>query len=138
VAQEDLGRMLHGAFRAFEVEVAEALAERDLDGLRPAFGSVFAHVDPTGTQLAELARRAGMTKQAMAAIVSEMQDLGLVRRVEDPEDGRGRLVVVTAKGRRRLSQAARAVANVEARVRRRLGERRYETLRGALDELTSA
>jgi DNA-binding MarR family transcriptional regulator len=130
--------MLHGAFRAFEVEVAEALAERDLDGLRPAFGSVFAHVDPTGTQLAELARRAGMTKQAMAAIVSEMQDLGLVRRVEDPEDGRGRLVVVTAKGRRRLSQAARAVANVEARVRRRLGERRYETLRGALDELTSA
>lgn len=138
MAQEDLGRMLHGAFRAFEVEVAEALAERDLDGLRPAFGSVFAHVDPAGTQLAELARRAGMTKQAMAAIVSEMQDVGLVRRVDDPEDGRGRLVVVTAKGRRRLSQAARAVANVEARVRRRLGERRYETLRGALDELTSA
>lgn len=130
--------MLHGAFRAFEVEVAEALAERDLDGIRPAYGSVFAHVDPTGTQLAELARRAGMTKQAMAAIVTEMQDLGLVRRVDDPEDGRGRLVVVTAKGRRRLSQAARAVANVESRVRRRLGDRRYETLRGALDELTSA
>jgi DNA-binding MarR family transcriptional regulator len=138
MAQEDLGRMLHGAFRAFEAEVSEALAEREIDGVRPAFGSVFAHVDPAGTQLSDLARRSGMTKQAMASIVSEMQDLGLVRRVDDPDDGRGRLVVLTAKGRRRLSQAARAVASVEGRVRRRLGDRRYEALRVALDELTSA
>jgi DNA-binding MarR family transcriptional regulator len=138
MAHEDLGRLLLGAFRAFEVEVAEALAERDLEGVRPSFASVFAHVDAGGTQMSELSRRAGMTKQAMADIVAEMQDSGLVRRVADPDDGRGRLVVLTAKGRRRLGQAARAVQSVEGRVRRRLGERRYETLRGALDELTSA
>jgi DNA-binding MarR family transcriptional regulator len=135
--QEDLGRMLLGAFRAFEVEVAEALDERDLGGLRPSFASVFAHIEPGGSRPSDLARRSSISKQGMADIVAEMQELGLVRRAPDPEDGRGRLVVMTAKGRRLMAQAARATAGVELRVRRRLGDRRYETLRATLTDLTS-
>jgi DNA-binding MarR family transcriptional regulator len=137
MAQDDLGRMLLGAFRAFEVEVSEALDERELGGLRPSFASVFVHAEPRGSRLSDLARRAGMSKQGMADIVREMQALGLVRRAADPEDGRGRLVVLTAKGRRQLVQASRAIASVEGRVRRRLGDRRYEALRSALTELTT-
>ena len=137
MAQDDLGRMLLGAFRAFEVEVSEALEERELGGVRPSFASVFVHAEPGGSQLSDLARRAGMSKQGMADIVREMQSLGLVRRAPDPDDGRGRLVVLTAKGRRRLAQANRAIASVEGRFRRRLGDRRYEALRSALTELTS-
>ncbi|MCA1726325.1 MAG: MarR family transcriptional regulator [Actinobacteria bacterium] len=137
MAQDDLGRLLLGAFRAFEVEVNEALDERELGGLRPSFAAVFVHAEPGGIQLSDLARRASMSKQGMADIVREMQELGLVRRAADPDDGRGRLVVVTAKGRRYLAQASRAIERVEGRVRRRLGERRYELLRSALSELTS-
>ncbi len=137
MAHDDLGRLLLGAFRAFEVEVVDALAERELDDLRPSYASVYAHIAPDGTRLSDLARAASMTKQGMADIVREMQDAGLVRRADDPEDGRAVLVVLTAKGRRRLSQAARAIERVEGRVRRRLGERRYEALRTALDDLAS-
>jgi DNA-binding MarR family transcriptional regulator len=138
MAHDDLGRMLLGAFRAFEVDVIEAFAERELDDLRPSYASVYAHVRAEGSRLSDLARAASMTKQGMADIVREMQDAGLVRRAPDPEDGRAVLVVLTAKGRRRLTQASRAIERVEGRVRRRLGERRYEALRTALADLSSS
>jgi DNA-binding MarR family transcriptional regulator len=134
--QSDLGRLLLEAFRAFEAETTEALAENGFEDIRPSFAAVFVHIEPEGTRPSELARRAGMTKQGMADIVEEMRAKGLVRRVDDPEDGRGRLVLLTAKGRRRLGQAGRAIERVEGRFRRHLGDRRYEALRSTLTALT--
>lgn len=129
---DDLGRLLLEAYRAFERDVSEAFVEADLTGMRAAFVTVYVHLDPEGTRLTDLARRTAMTKQAMADLVGDMQGDGLVRRVPDPEDGRARLVLATAKGKRRLGRARRVVDRVEGRYRRHLGERRHEALRAAL------
>ena len=51
------------------------------------------------------------------------------------EDARAKVVRLTARGRRFVAEARRASAAVEARARRDLGDRRYETLRDALEEL---
>jgi len=61
-----------------------------------------------------------------------------VRRVPDPEDARSKMVRLTARGRRYVAEARRAVAAVEARARRELGDRRYESLRSALEEMIGA
>jgi DNA-binding MarR family transcriptional regulator len=45
------------------------------------------------------------------------------------------MVRLTARGRRFVAEARRAVAAVEARARRELGERRYEALRDSLEFL---
>ena len=136
VAETDLGRLLLEGHRALANELNDALQERGyLDG-RPGHAALFMNIDRrSGTGLTELARRARMTKQGMMLLVDEMETRGYVRRVPDPEDGRAKIVRLTARGRRYVAEARRAVAAIEQRARRELGERRYEALRSSLDEL---
>ncbi|HEU4356516.1 MAG TPA: MarR family winged helix-turn-helix transcriptional regulator [Actinomycetota bacterium] len=132
----DLGRLLLEAHRALGAELVSTLAERGYPDARPGHASVFLHIDRrTGTRLTELARRARMTKQGMMLVVDDLEQRGYVRRVPDPEDARAKVVRLTARGRRFVAEARRASAAVEAGVRRDLGDRRYETLREALEEL---
>lgn len=132
----DLGRLLLEAHRALGAELVATLAERGYPDARPGHAVVFLHIDRrTGTRLTELARRARMTKQGMMLVVDDLEQRGYVRRVPDPEDARAKVVRLTARGRRYVAEARRSAAALEARARRDLGDRRYETLRDALEEL---
>lgn len=136
MADPDLGRLLLEAHRALGAELVATLAERGYPDARPGHAVVFLHIDRrTGTRLTELARRARMTKQGMMLVVDDLEQRGYVRRVPDPEDARAKVVRLTARGRRYVAEARRASVALEARARRDLGDRRYETLRDALEEL---
>lgn len=74
---------------------------------------VFENIDPAGTRLTVLASRAGITHQAMAQLVCELEERGIVKRVPDPSDGRARLVRLTDEGRRRVKVALRHIAAIE-------------------------
>jgi DNA-binding MarR family transcriptional regulator len=74
---------------------------------------VFENIDPDGTRLTVLAGRAGITHQAMAQLVCELEERGIVERVADPVDGRARLVRLTAEGRERVRVARREIAEIE-------------------------
>lgn len=76
-----------------------------------------------------------MTKQGMSLLVEELEERGYVRRIEDPDDARARIVRLTARGRRYAADARRATSAIEARVRRDLGDERYELLRSSLDDI---
>lgn len=76
-----------------------------------------------------------MTKQGMMLVVDDLEQRGYVRRVPDPDDGRAKVVRLTARGRRFVAEARRTAAAVESGVRRDLGSRRYEALRDALEQL---
>ena len=54
-------------------------------------------VDRAGTRLSDLAQRATITKQAMMQLVDDLQEMGCVRRVPDPQDARAKTVRLTAK-----------------------------------------
>ena len=136
MADPDLPRMLLEASRALGAEVVASLDERGFPDARPGHAVLFMHIDRRwGTRLTDLARRARMTKQGMMLVVDELETRGYVRRVPDPEDARAKVVRLTARGRRYVAEARRAVAAVEARARRELGDRRYEALWSALEEL---
>jgi len=136
MTEPDLGRLLLEAHRALGAELAVALEERGYPDSRPGHAAVFLHIDRrSGTRLTELARRARMTKQGMMLVVDDLEERGYVRRVPDPEDARAKIVRLTARGRRFVGEARRATAAVETRARRELGDRRYETLRDALEVL---
>lgn len=131
-----LTRLLLAAHRALAGELDEALAERGYPDTRPGHTTAFLHIDRrTGTRLTELAERGRMTKQAMMQVVDALEAQGYVRRVRDPNDGRAKMVRLTAKGRRFAPEARRAVQAVEGRARRGLGDRRYEQLRASLAAL---
>lgn len=132
-----LARMLLEAFRALDREIEEALRDRGIGELRPSQAGSLLLVDRAGTRLTELAQRAGVSRQAMMQAVDQLQGLGCVRRTADPGDGRAKIVRLTAKGLRHRAEARRAMAAVEARAKRLLGDRRYEALKVFLEELSS-
>ena len=134
----DLGRLLLESHRALAAEMVALLAERGYPDIRAGHAAVFLHIDRrSGTRLTELARRARMTKQGMMLVVDDLEGHGYVRRVPDPEDGRAKVVRLTAHGRRCAAESRRVAQTLETQTRRLLGDRMYETLREALEELAA-
>jgi DNA-binding MarR family transcriptional regulator len=80
---------------------------------------LFENIDPEGTRVTVLAARAGITHQAMAQLVSELEERGIVERVADPSDGRARLVRLTGEGRERVRAALEQIAAIEDKWRKR-------------------
>ena len=60
--------------------------------IRPAHTSLFPHIDLAGTRLTDLAKRVGVSKQAVGQLVDELEQLGVIERVADPQDGRAKLI----------------------------------------------
>lgn len=135
----DLGRLLLEGHRALASELVALLEERGYPDIRAGHAAVFLHIDRrAGTRLTELARRARMTKQGMMLLVDDLEGHGYVRRVPDPEDGRAKVVKLTAHGRRCAAESRRAAQALETQTRRLLGDRRYDTLREALEEVAAS
>jgi DNA-binding MarR family transcriptional regulator len=93
---------------------------------------VFAHIDFEGTSRAELARRIGITKQSMQAIVTTMIASGLLEVRPHPHDGRASLVGLSAYGRRMAGAAKACLVAQERAVENRVGAARMASLRDAL------
>jgi len=79
------------------------------------------HLPTEGARQTALARRAGMSKQAMGALVTQCEAWGMVTRVADPADARAHKVVFTATGLEWHSAYAQAAAQAEAEMRAAVG-----------------
>ena len=100
MAEPQLARLLLAAHRALAADLVVELEERGWPDLRASQAALVLNVDRRfGTRLTELARRGGVTKQAMMVVVDDLEVRGLVRRTPDPEDGRAKVVRLTARGR---------------------------------------
>jgi DNA-binding MarR family transcriptional regulator len=133
----DLSHLLLSAFRSLDDEIEAAMRDRGVLDLRPSQAAALLLIDRAGTRLTELSSRAGITKQAMMQVLDELQQLGCIRRTPDPTDARAKVVRLTAKGLRHRAAARKAIQAVEARIRRGMGDRRYDALRAMLEELSS-
>jgi DNA-binding MarR family transcriptional regulator len=66
--------------------------------IQPAHNAVFATLPSDGARTADMAARAGITRQSMGEAVREMVALGVVEMVADPTDGRAKIVRFTDYG----------------------------------------
>jgi DNA-binding MarR family transcriptional regulator len=133
----DLVRLLLEARRVLASELDADLADRGYPDLRPGHAALFLTIDRRyGSRLTDLAEQVRLTKQAMMSLVDEAEGRGYVRRVPDPADSRAKLVKLTARGRSAAAECRRAIQALEQRTRRELGDRHYDILREALEELT--
>lgn len=57
-------------------------------------------------RMKELAGRTVLTRSRVSKLAAELVDQGLVQRGDDPTDGRGSVVAITAAGRRALRKGA--------------------------------
>jgi DNA-binding MarR family transcriptional regulator len=135
--QDDLGPLLLRAHRKVNATLIERLVALGHETVRAAHAAVFTNLDPAGTRTVTLARRAGMTRQAMSQLVHELQDAGYVTVEPDPDDGRATLVRLTDRGIEFCRQAARLVRELDEHWRQRLGADDLAHLRAMLRTLGS-
>jgi DNA-binding MarR family transcriptional regulator len=131
--QPNLGQLLLRAFRWVDESLLSALHAAGWPELTRAHSLVFAHLDPKGTRTAEIARRAGISRQAVHQTVQELQRLGLVTLVSDPTNRSAKLVVPTDRGRASIRVAKQTLANLEDELAQRLGRDQVQALRTALE-----
>ncbi len=103
--------------------------------LRPAHTSLFPHIDLGGTRLTELARRLGISKQAVAQLVDELEQMGAIERIPDPEDGRAKLIRFSRTAGRSLLDGMKHLQTIEAELASELGPARMHTLHEGLSAL---
>ncbi|KAB8190493.1 MarR family transcriptional regulator [Nonomuraea phyllanthi] len=114
----------------------QRLVENGYDDLRPThYLNVFRLLDCDGTRPTTLARKAGMTPQAMSELVGHLEQHGYVRRVRDPADGRGRIVVFADRGTRAAEISAGYFAELEVRWADVVGADGLQAVRSSLTQI---
>lgn len=130
-----IGALLRTPFQHLAEEVYDELGRAGHGEIRRAHSVVFRYILPEGSRITELAERAGITKQSMAALVEHLHRHGYVRIEPDPDDGRAKRVVLTPRGEEVQQEAERLSRKVEQRWAGMLGESEMATLRSLLDRL---
>jgi DNA-binding MarR family transcriptional regulator len=130
-------RLLNVAANQFAQEFTDKLAAVGLGDLRPGHGCVFGNIDPEGgSRLTELAERADMTKQSVGEFASDLEQLGYLERVPDPDDGRAKIIRLTDQGRRAYWIGRNLIDELERDWAERYGEERIAALREGLEFLS--
>jgi DNA-binding MarR family transcriptional regulator len=129
------GHLLQRPARYFEVMLIERLHAAGHTDLTVAHTSVFSVIDAEGTAIGVLARRAGVTKQAMSQLVDDLVVKGYVERHEDPHDRRSRLVILTEKSLALSPLSSRFITEIEDGYRAALGPEGFDTLRELLEKI---
>jgi DNA-binding MarR family transcriptional regulator len=129
-------RLLRDPFLTINTRLHEQLDQLGFDDIRPAHGTVMQHLAlDQGTRLTDIATRAQLTKQTVGYLVDDLEALGYVERVPDPDDARARLVRYTARGREARKNAGEAIKRIVSRWEAALGKRKMAQLRTLLEEL---
>jgi len=100
-----------------------------------ARSGLLAYIARGGTRQADLVARSRLTKQAVQQFLDELEADGIVERIRDPDDGRGRVVRFTPRGRQVLADANVVKQQIEERFRRKLGTERFRQLVETLKDL---
>ncbi len=107
-----VGQLLFKAARLWN-ELAMARIQSRVPSAKMAHTTLLPHIDFDGTRQTEIARRAGITKQAVGQLVDELIAAGMLRRDPDPHDGRAQLVRFTDEGIEQLLVGLDVLDNVE-------------------------
>jgi DNA-binding MarR family transcriptional regulator len=135
-----LGALLRNAYQNLAHEVMAATHATGFGEFQALHGNLLHPLwaQPDGLRITELASKARMTKQSMGAIVDQLEGAGCVERVDDPSDGRAKLVRLTKRGREGARVARAAVVEVEAEWSRRIGAERIAELKSILSDLLAS
>ncbi|GAA3518925.1 winged helix DNA-binding protein [Streptosporangium album] len=134
-----LPQLISQALNLVMDDLLHHLVETGHGDLRPTHClNVFRFMDCDGTRPSELARRAGMTPQAMSELVGYLERCDYVRRVPDPSDGRGRIVVYADRGTHAAEVATTFFADMDVRWGDIVGRDRLQDVKSALADILGA
>lgn len=133
--QRMIGALLRIPREWTTTQVIRELARAGYADLRPAHFTVFAHMPEGGIHLTALAESALLTKQTMGYLVDDLQTLGYIERVPDPNDRRAKILRLTERGRAAEQIVRQVIADLEARWTARMAPGEFAELTRLLRQL---
>jgi len=121
LTRDNLGFLLAKASQRWNELLVDGFQEAGFPQVRPSFGSVLVPLfEEDGLRMGELARRSGVSKQAMTTLVRTVENAGLVTRERDAADARAVRVSLSPRGEALRPVAERVVAEAAGWARGRL------------------
>ena len=124
--------LLAMTYRAMGDQFHDRLRQIGLEPLRPAHGYVFRFLKTKRATTVDIGQHLGVTKQAAAKIVNELDEWGYVLREPHPADKRAQYVTLTTKGRDYLKFADNLWADLEQEMADAIGRQTLDTIKTGL------
>ena len=105
------------------------------DDLNPAHITMFRYPGLDGMRPSQMAAQLQMTKQSINLLAGHLEQHGYIVREADPDDGRGKIIRLTAKGRKVEAAVHEHARRAEVGVIEILGQRGFAQLRTELEKL---
>jgi len=119
--------------RALQLDMVRAGHAAGFPELKQAHNAVFGTLSGShGNHTADMAARAGITRQSMGEVVRDLMSLGIVEMMVDPEDRRAKLVTYTDYGLAFARGGRQHIADLEERFATEFGEDEYALVRDVL------
>jgi DNA-binding MarR family transcriptional regulator len=128
----NLRQLLLRASRILNAEIVDGLVQHGFE-LRSTHTALLSNLDEQGTMLSTIARRAGMSKQAMGRLADELESLAYIKSSAHPDDRRSRMISFTAAGWELMRASFESLTDIERRYAKRMGRAQLESLRHSLE-----
>lgn len=123
-----LGQLLLNAQQWTFQGVLQLMAERGHSEFTVAHLMFLANLDCGVTHAALVAKRLGVTRQAVYRTTRELQDLDVLALESDPQRRNQKIIRMTSRGFKVVSVARECLDAVETAIRDRLGQRDFDRL----------
>src|SRR3569833_1761361 len=114
-------QLLLRASRIVNRHVVEGLHARGHTDLRSTHTTLLSNIDLAGSTVTEAADRAGITKQAMGRLATELEDAGYITVRNDPADARARVLHLTKSGTRLMLDSLQVMTDLQNSYARLIG-----------------
>ncbi|MDQ6778294.1 MAG: MarR family winged helix-turn-helix transcriptional regulator [Actinomycetota bacterium] len=131
-----IGALLRAAHKVVYGTVYERTAAAGYPELHPAHFRLLQFPGVDGVRPTELARSLATSKQAINPLLNDLDRWGYITREPGHQDGRGRVIRLTNRGHKLMRTIRSIHAQIESDWAKRLGPRKFQSLRDALDQIT--
>ncbi|HWD80586.1 MAG TPA: MarR family winged helix-turn-helix transcriptional regulator [Kribbella sp.] len=123
------------ANRAMQTDMVRRAHADGHTEVKMAHNSVFGTLHAGGARAADMAARAGITRQSMGEVIRDMVALDLLEMRPDPEDRRAKVVDYSAHGLAVATDGFRYLIELDRRLEEEFGAEKYAAAREVLDRL---
>ena len=128
----DVRRLLVSATRTINRHITAELQRRGYEKTRPGHAALLANLDLEGNSVTEIADRASISKQAMARLAVELEEMGFITRSPSADDGRMLMLRFTKLGRLVVRSSVAIVNDFEKELAGEIGTRALVTVKRGL------
>jgi DNA-binding MarR family transcriptional regulator len=131
----NMRRLLVAATRTLNRHITEELQRRGYAHTRPGHAALLANLDFEGNSVTEIAERAHISRQAMSRLAVELEEMGLITRVQSETDARALMLRFTRAGKVLVRASVVIVDEFERELIELVGSRALATVKRTLSTI---